>query len=114
MKKIRFSLLPNCSFRDLQLEIERRFNLDDISRTGIKYLDDDCEWVLLNCDADLEECMEIYSSSPGRTVRLCLQQVFHANLAASFGNSCSFLLGTCLGSKSVQLSSGGVVRKELC
>ncbi|XP_021811506.1 LOW QUALITY PROTEIN: protein NLP2-like [Prunus avium] len=87
MKKIRFSMLPNCSFRDLQLEIARRFNLDDISRTEIKYLDDDREWVLLNCDADLEECMEIYSSSPGRTVRLCLQQVFHPNLAASFGNS---------------------------
>ncbi|VVA26570.1 PREDICTED: NLP2 [Prunus dulcis] len=75
------------TFRDEKNKIARRFNLDDISRTGIKHLDDDCEWVLLNCDADLEECMEIYSSSPGRTVRLCLQQVFHPNLAASFGNS---------------------------
>ncbi|CAB4321323.1 unnamed protein product [Prunus armeniaca] len=70
------------TFRDEKNKVQHATKL----RTGIKYLDDDCEWVLLNCDADPEECMELYSSSPGRTVRLCLQQVFHPNLAASFGN----------------------------
>lgn len=73
-KKIRFSLLPNCSFRDLQLEIMRRFGLDDISMIDIKYLDDDREWVLLTCNADLLECLEIHRQSQNRTMRICLQQ----------------------------------------
>lgn len=44
-----------------------RFNLDKISTVDIKYMEDDREWVLLTCNADLEEYMEIYKSSRGRT-----------------------------------------------
>lgn len=86
-EKIRFSLHPNCSFRDLQLEITRRFNLDDISTIDIKYMDDDCEWVLLTCNSDLEECMEIYKSSQSRTIRISLQRAPYPNQRSSFGSS---------------------------
>jgi hypothetical protein len=86
-EKIRFSLLSNCSFRDLQLEIARRYNLDDISTIDIKYLDDDREWVLLTCNSDLEECMEIYKSSQSRTIQIFLQRAPYPNQGSSFGSS---------------------------
>ncbi|XP_062086550.1 protein NLP2-like [Humulus lupulus] len=73
-KKIRFSLIANSSFRELQLEIMKRFNLDDIAMIDIKYLDDDRDWILLTCDADLQECFELHSQSQNHKMRLCLQQ----------------------------------------
>ncbi|KAJ7978701.1 Nodule inception protein [Quillaja saponaria] len=86
-EKIRFSMQPNWSFRDLQLEIARRFNLNDVSNIDLKYLDDEREWVLLTCDADLEECKDINRSSQSRTIRLSLFQGSPVNLASSFGNT---------------------------
>ena len=86
-EKIRFSLQPTWGFRDLQLEIARRFNLNDVSNIDLKYLDDDGEWVLLACDADLEECKDIHRSSQCRTIRLSLFQASPLNLANTFGGS---------------------------
>ncbi|KAL1366733.1 protein NLP2-like [Arachis ipaensis] len=91
-EKIRFSLQPNWGFRDLQLEMARRFNLNDISISSsnidLKYLDEDGEWVLLACDADLEECKDIHRSSQSRTIRLSLFQASPLNHLATntFGN----------------------------
>ncbi|MED6197832.1 hypothetical protein PIB30_060450 [Stylosanthes scabra] len=82
-EKIRFSLQPNWGFRDLQLEMARRFNLNDAtissSNIDLKYLDEDGEWVLLACDADLEECKDIHRSSQNRTIRLSLIQASPLN-----------------------------------
>lgn len=84
-EKIRFSLQQNWGFRDLQMEIARRFNLNEINNIQLKYLDDAREWVLLTCDADLEECKDINRSSPSRTIRLFLFQASPLNQANAFG-----------------------------
>lgn len=85
-EKIRFSLQPKWGFQDLQKEIAKRFGIDDVSEIDLKYLDDDREWVLLTCDEDLEECLDVYRMSQGRTIRIALHQVVHLNTGSSFGS----------------------------
>ncbi|CAH8363684.1 unnamed protein product [Eruca vesicaria subsp. sativa] len=85
---IRFTLLPSWGYRELQQEIARRFNIDDASWFDLKYLDDDKEWVLLTCEADLEECIDIYRSSQSQTIKISLHDPFQVKLGGSFGSSC--------------------------
>ncbi|XP_065865926.1 protein NLP2-like [Euphorbia lathyris] len=73
-EKVRFSLQPNWDFNVLQGELAKRFSIKDVSRIDLKYLDDDCEWVLLTCDADLEECKDIYRIHQGQTIRMSVHQ----------------------------------------
>ncbi|TYI82025.1 hypothetical protein E1A91_D05G193700v1 [Gossypium mustelinum] len=75
--KIHFRMQSKWRLKDLLLEITRRFNIDDISGFDLKYLDDDSEWVLLTCDADLEECIDVCRWCEGNTIRLLLQASHH-------------------------------------
>ncbi|KAH8515000.1 hypothetical protein H0E87_003737 [Populus deltoides] len=70
---IRLRMSNKWGFKDLLQEIVRRFNIDDIHRFDLKYLDDDSEWVLLTCDDDLEECIAICGSSDNQTIKLLLE-----------------------------------------
>ncbi|XP_015060524.1 protein NLP2 [Solanum pennellii] len=83
-EKIRFSLQSHWGFRDVKHEVMRRFNVEDVGKIDLKYLDDDDEWVLLTCDADLEECIDIHKFSKRRTIKVSLH---HTNLGSSFGSS---------------------------
>lgn len=69
-ERIRFRMLNNWGYRDLLREVSRRFGVDDTTGFQLKYMDDDSEWILLTCDADLEECLDICRSSQSQTVKL--------------------------------------------
>ncbi|WOK94777.1 hypothetical protein Cni_G03482 [Canna indica] len=65
-EKVRIRLHPTWTFEDLRLEILKRFNVETKNSVNLKYLDDESEWVLLTCDADLQECIHLYASSEGK------------------------------------------------
>lgn len=88
-EKVRFSMTQHWSFTDLQREISRRFKIDieDAKKVDLRYLDEDSEWILLTCNDDLEECIDIHNSSKTRTIKLSLRQSRYPNLGSSL-DSC--------------------------
>ncbi|KAJ8450793.1 hypothetical protein Cgig2_032418 [Carnegiea gigantea] len=69
-EKVRLTILPNMGFQALRQELAMGFEVEDVSKIGIMYLDDDKECVLLTCDADLKECIDIHKSSRSHTIKL--------------------------------------------
>lgn len=73
-ENIRFRMQNGWGYNELVQETAKRFSLNDISGYQLRYLDDDSEWVLLTCDADVEECIDVYRSFKGGTIRLTLRE----------------------------------------
>lgn len=71
---IRFRISLNCGIVELKEEIGKRLRLE-VGTFDIKYLDDDHEWILVACDADLQECMDILGSSGSNIIRLVVHDI---------------------------------------
>ncbi|KAF3796180.1 NLP1 protein [Nymphaea thermarum] len=71
---MRFRIQPTILFQDLREEIVRRFHVENVGSIDLKYLDDDSEWVLLTCDDDLRECIDIYRATNARMIKLSLHK----------------------------------------
>ncbi|XP_034932429.1 protein NLP2 [Populus alba] len=74
VEKVRFCLQPKSGVTDLQQEIGMRFEIDDFTCIGLKYMDDDGDWVRLTCDSDLEECKEIHRICQRNTIKISLHK----------------------------------------
>nr|XP_043629978.1 protein NLP7-like isoform X2 [Erigeron canadensis] len=79
---IRFRVAANSGIVNLKEEVAKRLKLD-VGTFDIKYLDDDHEWVLIVCDADLQECVELSISSGCNIIRLLVH-----DLSTNLGSSC--------------------------
>ncbi|TVU33496.1 hypothetical protein EJB05_25319, partial [Eragrostis curvula] len=82
---VRFRVPSSAGVEAVKGEVAKRLNMET-DAFDVKYLDDDNEWVLLSCDADFQECLEVVpalsttssSSGPGAAqpvVRLMVQEV---------------------------------------
>ncbi|KAI3687432.1 hypothetical protein L1987_81128 [Smallanthus sonchifolius] len=79
---IRFRVATNSGIITLKEEVAKRLKLD-VGTFDIKYLDDDHEWVLIVCDADLQECIDLSMSSGCNIIRLLV-----LDLSTNLGSSC--------------------------
>ena len=95
---IRFRVPCSAGVVAVKEEVAKRLGLD-AGAFDVKYLDDDHEWVLLSCDADFQECLDVAPALPpsastatsGGTgvspvVRLMVQELTDS-LRRSFGSS---------------------------
>ncbi|TVU48492.1 hypothetical protein EJB05_08130 [Eragrostis curvula] len=82
-----FRLQPSWGFDKLKEEIVKRFSIAKENYVDLKYLDDESEWVLLTCDADLLECIDVYKSSSAQTVKILVNPNGQPVLNPSFGQT---------------------------
>lgn len=71
---VRFKLGQNSGYLDMLEEVGKRFKLKSNS-FDLKYLDDEEEWVMLTCDADLAECFDIVKASGGNHIKVMVRDV---------------------------------------
>ena len=76
---VRFKLASDKTYTDLREEVNRRLKL--AGTFDLKYLDDDEEWMLLACDADLRECIEVMRASRRNAIKLMVR----CNVSSSSG-----------------------------
>lgn len=81
---VRFKLSSDKSYLDLRDQVNRRLKLAGL-KFDLKYLDDDEEWMLLACDADLQECLEVMRVSRRNAVKLMVR----CNVSSSVETSCA-------------------------
>ncbi|GFP94946.1 protein nlp7 [Phtheirospermum japonicum] len=80
---IRFRLPMDSGIFKLKEEVAKRLKLE-MGTFDIKYLDDDHEWVLLACDADFQECVDLSMSSGSNII---IRLLVHDN-TVHLGSSC--------------------------
>ncbi|KAI8546173.1 hypothetical protein RHMOL_Rhmol07G0097200 [Rhododendron molle] len=84
---IRFRLSLDSGIAKLKEEVSKRLKVD-LGTFDIRYLDDDNELVLITCDTDLVECVDVSKLSGSKIIRLSVHDVM-----ANLGSSCeSFVL----------------------
>lgn len=79
---IRFRISLSSGIVELKEEVAKRLKLE-VGTFDIKYMDDDHEWVLIACAADLQECMDICISSGSNVIRLLVHDIM-----PNLGSSC--------------------------
>jgi hypothetical protein len=79
---IRFRISMSSCIVELKEEVAKRLKLE-VGTFDMKYMDDDLEWVLIACDADLQECIEICRSSGSNMIRLSVHDIL-----PNLGSSC--------------------------
>ncbi|XP_071685984.1 protein NLP9-like [Rutidosis leptorrhynchoides] len=88
---VRFKFEPSSGWFHLYEEVAKRFKI----QTGtfqLKYKDDEEEWVLLVCESDWRECVEILESSGTRIVKFLVRDATFG--MGSSGSSNCFLIGS--------------------
>lgn len=83
---VRLKFLLSMGSHYLLEEIAKRFKL----LTGtfqVKYKDDEEEWVMLENDADLQECVDIFETVGSRSLKLQVRDV-PCNFGSSAGSNC--------------------------
>ncbi|KAL8196110.1 hypothetical protein R6Q57_025110 [Mikania cordata] len=88
---IRFKFEPTSGWFQLYEEVAKRFKI----QTGtfqLKYRDDEEEWVLLVCESDWNECLEILDFLGTRSVKFLVRDATFAT-GSSGGSNC-FLTGS--------------------
>ena len=86
-EKVRFRLKPECAFQELKQEMARRLSIADTSSLIVKYLDDDSEWVLMTCDADLQECLHVYRLANIQTVKISVHLAVRPETRVNVGHT---------------------------
>lgn len=87
---VRFKLHPSSGFGCVVEEVSKRFNLP-IGVFQLKYRDDEEEWVVLACDSDLQECIEMTQNASLHSVKLKVLDVHFGEVSSS--GSTSWLVG---------------------
>ncbi|XP_076936408.1 protein NLP9-like isoform X1 [Bidens hawaiensis] len=89
---VRFKFEPTSGWFQLYEEVAKRFKIQ-AGTFELKYRDDEEEWVLLVCESDWNECLEILDFLGTRTVKFLVRDAAFAT--GSSGSSNCFLMGSC-------------------
>ncbi|CAK9200711.1 unnamed protein product [Sphagnum troendelagicum] len=84
---VRFKLPLDAGYLELRRAIGSKLELEE-QTLHLKYLDDEDEWMLLNSDADLMECIEVMQTSGAHIIKLMV----HTKLSPTMGASTKAIL----------------------
>ncbi|KAI5054731.1 hypothetical protein GOP47_0029876 [Adiantum capillus-veneris] len=80
---VRFKLGQNSGYLDMLEEVGKRFKLR-LNSFDLKYLDDEGEWVMLTCDADVAECFDILRAAGSNHIKVMVRNVSHVGSSNDF------------------------------